>query len=567
MTGMRSIATRTRSRWCSAGTRTRWQRPRKANLDALFSFSQSLGTNYTGTWTTATTLVITVVDATGATPPAIGGLTLTLQGGSGLKNAANTSLESTGVSGAITGDWGLLAGPTVSSVTANDPDDGDAIYSNADTMTVVFSGNTNQVAVATRANLDALFSFNQSLGTNYTGTWTTATTLVITVVDATGAAPPAIGGLTLTLQGGSGLKNAANTSLESTGVSGAIIGDWGLLAGPTVSSVTANDPDDGDAIYSNADTMTVVFSGNTNQVAVATRANLDALFSFNQSLGTNYTGTWTTATTLVITVVDATGATPPAIGGLTLTLQGGSGLKNAANTSLESVGTSAAIVGDWGLLAGPTVSSVTANDPDDGDAIYSNADTITVVFSGNTNQVAAATKANIDALFSFNQSLGTNYTGTWTTATTLVITVVDATGATPPAIGGLTLTLQGGSGLKNAANTSLESVGTSAAIVGDWGLLAGPTVSSVTANDPDDGDAIYSNADTITVVFSGNTNQVAAATKANIDALFSFSQSLGANYTGTWTTATTLVITVVDATGATPPAIGGLTLTLQGGAG
>ena len=156
---------------------------------------------------------------------------------------------------------------------------------------------------------------------------------------------------------------------------------------------------------------------------------------------------------------------------------------------------------------------MTANDPDDGDAIYSNADTITVVFSGNTNQVAAATKANIDALFSFNQSLGTNYTGRWSSATTLLITVVDATGATPPAIGGLTLTLQGGSGLKNAANTSLESVGTSAAITGDWGLLAGPTVGSVTANDPDDGDAVYGNADTITVVFSGNTNQVAQRRK------------------------------------------------------
>ena len=133
-----------------------------------------------------------------------------------------------------------------------------------------------------------------------------------------------------------------------------------------------------------------------------------------------------------------------------------------------------------------------------------------------------------------------------------MITVVDATGATPPAIGGLTLTLQGGSGLKNAANTSLESVGTSAAIGGDWGLLAGPTVSAVTANDPDDGDAVYRNGDTVTVVFSGNTNQVAAATKGNIDALFSFSQSLGANYTGSWTTATTLVITVVDADGAAP---------------
>jgi hypothetical protein len=112
-------------------------------------------------------------------------------------------------------------------------------------------------------------------------------------------------------------------------------------------------------VYGNGDTITVVFSGNTNQVAVATKGNLDALFSFSQVLGANYTGTWTTATTLVITVVDATGATPPGIGGLTLTLQGGSGLKNAANTSLESVGTSGAITGDWGVsdLIAPTITT------------------------------------------------------------------------------------------------------------------------------------------------------------------------------------------------------------------
>ena len=139
--------------------------------------------------------------------------------------------------------------------------------SNSDTITVVFSENTNQAAAGTKAQIDAVFSFNESLGTDYTGSWSAADTLVITVVDATGAAPPTIGGLTLTFQGGNGLKNAAGTSLDSTGVSGVIGGDWGTLAGPTVSSVTADDPDDLDAVYSNSDTITVVFSENTNQAA------------------------------------------------------------------------------------------------------------------------------------------------------------------------------------------------------------------------------------------------------------------------------------------------------------
>ena len=55
-------------------------------------------------------------------------------------------------------------------------------------------------------------------------------------------------------------------------------------------------------------------------------------------------------------------------------------------------------------MAGPTVTSVTADDADNLDAIYSDGDTITVVFSENTNQAAAGTKAQIDAIFSFNES-------------------------------------------------------------------------------------------------------------------------------------------------------------------
>ena len=132
-------------------------------------------------------------------------MTLTFQVGNGLNNAVETSLESSGVSGAIGGDWGTLAGPTVTSVTADDPDDADAIYSDGDTITVVFSENTNQAAAGTKAQIDAIFSFNESLGTDYTGSWSAADTLEITVVDSTGSAPPTIGGLTLTFQVGNGL--------------------------------------------------------------------------------------------------------------------------------------------------------------------------------------------------------------------------------------------------------------------------------------------------------------------------------------------------------------------------
>ena len=100
------------------------------------------------------------------------------------------------------------------------------------------------------------------------------------------------------------------------------------------------------------------------------------------------------------------------------------------------------IGGDWGTLAGPTVRCVTADDADYLDAVYSNSDTITVVFSENTNQAAAGTKALFDGILSFHVRLGSDYTGSWSAADTLVITVVDATGSAPPTIGGLTLSYQ-----------------------------------------------------------------------------------------------------------------------------
>jgi hypothetical protein len=129
---------------------------------------------------------------------------------------------------------------------------------------------------------------------------------------------------------------------------------------------------------------------------------------------------------------------------------------------------------------GPTINSVTADDPDDGDTVYGDGDTITVVLSENTNQPAAATKGDIDAIFSFSQAPGANYTGSWSAADTLVITVVDATGAAPPAIGVLQLTFQAGNGLKNAAATSIDAAGTSPAIGGDWGISLGPTITGST---------------------------------------------------------------------------------------
>jgi methionine-rich copper-binding protein CopC len=132
------------------------------------------------------------------------------------------------------------------------------------------------------------------------------------------------------------------------------------------------------------------------------------------------------------------------------------------------------VVKGWSLLQnpmGPTITSVTADDPDDGDLIYSTGDTITFVFSENTNQPfgPSPTQAELDILFG-TMNLGAAYSGSWTDAQTLVITIDDATGGTAPTIGTTSFQLQPRGGLKDAAETSLSSMDISSAITGDWGL-------------------------------------------------------------------------------------------------
>src|SRR5690606_4042508 len=124
-----------------------------------------------------------------------------------------------------------------------------------------------------------------------------------------------------------------------------------------------------DAVYGNGDTITVIFNQATNRPggSFLTRNDLLTLFDFSQSLGADFSGAWTDASTLVITVVDASGATPPQIGVLVITAISNL-LKNQAGTSLPSTSTSPPIVGNWGLLPGPSIVSIVASDPDDGDA-------------------------------------------------------------------------------------------------------------------------------------------------------------------------------------------------------
>ena len=78
-----------------------------------------------------------------------------------------------------------------------------------------------------------------------------------------------------------------------------------------IASAVWRDPDESDNVLSDGDELTLTFNQDTDMAGSQTplsRSELDAVFDFGGSLGANYTGMWSNARTLVITVTDSTGA-------------------------------------------------------------------------------------------------------------------------------------------------------------------------------------------------------------------------------------------------------------------
>jgi len=265
------------------------------------------------------------------------------------------SLPSIALSPLLTGNFGNKPGPAITSITAGDPSGtANPGFTAGDTITVKFAESTNRPLAATTSDLNALFTFSESIGNSYTGTWTSASILTITIVDA-GSANPNIGSATFTVKSSANLKNAAGTSLASTATSPALVGNFGQKAGPAITSLTAADPDNSDSIFSDGDTITVRFSEDTNRIGFAvgatmTKANLDSLFTFTQEIGDDYTGVWTDDSTLVISIVDSGSDNPPEIDGLRIIVKTSASLQNLLGTSLSSDSISPFLSGSFGTF-------------------------------------------------------------------------------------------------------------------------------------------------------------------------------------------------------------------------
>jgi len=91
-------------------------------------------------------------------------------------------------------------------------------YSNGDMISILFDSNTNSAGgrLANKIEVDNMFTFTESLGTIYRGTWQSPTTFIITVNNINNAGPPVMGITTVTPTGIIPILSVDETSLPST---------------------------------------------------------------------------------------------------------------------------------------------------------------------------------------------------------------------------------------------------------------------------------------------------------------------------------------------------------------
>ena len=296
-----------------------------------------------------------------------------------------------------------------------------------------------------REEVDRLFAFSQPLGVDYSGLWTDASTLVVTITNSTDAAA-ALGVATVSMRDVRGglLFNAAGNSASVSG-SAVLGGSFGSSDPPAITGFVIEDLDNADTAYGEGDSLFIVFDRATDLgrgAAKGAEAFVGGLFDFSHALGSRYSGEWQDASSFVVTIVNATGEGVTTDGCCTLAANirvtpGGAGtsgeIRNRASVSGKSVQVSTALVprgAGVGSLDPPILTSFVASDPDGGDRAYGVGDSILITFHGRSNKGAhRGGKAFVDSLFDMVPLLGDSYSGTWADGSTFVVDVMQASNA------------------------------------------------------------------------------------------------------------------------------------------
>ncbi len=299
----------------------------KPDLDAVFEWSQNLGSNYTGIWHSRQVLVITILNAAGVTPPTINGLKVSVRQSGNLRNYPPSAAPSTS-SAVLTGNWGMTL-PFIIGFVGSDPHARDSVYGPGDALTLSFDRDTDMAALGFekvgKSVVDDLFIFSRTIGADYTGRWVNTRTFVITIVNPAGARQPILNSIFARCR--NDVSRPRSLIKESdTGSPGAcydfspkLSGDFGPSNFSIVATATAwvNKTRLGyDSIYMPKDTITVSLDGDTNMgnwdtSSVLTTESVNALLWFSGSIGSQYRGRWLSRREFVITLFNVELAAQP----------------------------------------------------------------------------------------------------------------------------------------------------------------------------------------------------------------------------------------------------------------
>ena len=145
-----------------------------ALTDKLFSFSDSIGADYSGEWATPSRFMVTILDPTGS-DVVRGRTTVFVQGG--IRNAAGDALSADNQTSVLFGDFGYLAEPRIDRFTVVTPanassyTDGDTVVLHMDMATMYSTRGDEAPTSGGKGYVDHLFGFSDSLGADYSGGW------------------------------------------------------------------------------------------------------------------------------------------------------------------------------------------------------------------------------------------------------------------------------------------------------------------------------------------------------------------------------------------------------------
>ena len=375
-----------------------------------------------------------------------------------------------------------MRSPSLIYFSALDPDNSDSIVSSGDRLTVAFDIPTDRGGVprafwpgvanpdnrVDRAEIERLFAFSAPLGEEYSGLWTDASTLQITVVNATFAeAVPLSTTVALRDTLGGVVRNSFGNSVAAAG--SALLCDPRVVCPPAACAascklcalcnfgednvapglvaLTVEDVDNADTVYGEGDLISVIFDRATDRAGYEPgynffRAGVDGLFAFTHSLGERYSGEWADDSTFTITVINASNAAVADAleAGSAVTVEAGSMCPDGVGT--QCVRSASGLEPPWaesaairltevgagvGTATAPDIVSFVAADVDNGDISYGVGDSLTISFNGRTNLGADAGGMDfVDASFDMQPSLGSEYSGVWHDASTFIIDVGSA---------------------------------------------------------------------------------------------------------------------------------------------